>query len=335
MTANIKQKALELGYISCGIIPAAAFDAYHQYLSERIRAFPSSKEHYESGYDFVNPPAGAKSIIVCIQSLSHYKTPASLDGRIAKNYLFDVRLPYSDAYRASREFETYLNTCGLRILECDVPDRWAAARAGLGKFGRNNFIYDPDHGSYINVEAFVVDRALDYDAPPESFLLPACKEGCLACVRACPTKALSGAFSMEYGRCITHVGCFEKDLPDETTRAQMGKWLYGCDVCQDVCPANKGKYTEQEDFPLLSEFEPYMELEQLLKMDENTYRNIVNPRFWYMGEDKLWLWKCNALRSMINSGEEKYHALIKECLTHEDTRVRAMAQWGCGVLGIA
>ena len=139
---------------------------------------------------------------------------------------------------------------------------------------------------------------------------------------------------MDRGRCITQLTCFANDTLDEETRSQMGLWLYGCDGCQDACPQNKDKFKESEEYPLLREYEVYLRPEGLLEMDENTYLNVINPRFWYAGKDKLWLWKCNALRHMVNSRDPEYHSLIKKSCDHEDARVRDVAQWGMRKLGI-
>ena len=334
LAVEIKQKAIRLGYASCGIIPATTFGEYKRYLSERARTFPQSEELYQSFYSFAQPPESGKSIIVCLQGSSQYKLPESLRGAVGRHYLFDSRLAWSYEYRAKKEFETYLGTRKINILGSDLPVRWAAARAGIGKFGRNNFIYSPEHGSYIVIDAWVVDREIEYDAAPESFTLPRCSENCLRCVRACPTGAMSDPFSMDYGRCVAHLSFNTTGIPDEALRSQMGPWLYGCDACQDVCPINKGKSAGSEDFPLLSQYEEYLQPERLLTMDEDTYANIVNPRFWYCGEDGLWLWRHNALRVMINSGSAEYHRLIRECCEHADTRLRELAQWGCRRLGI-
>jgi len=331
---DIKQKAMQLGYASCGIIPAVAFDEYKRHLDERTRIFPESKKHYEHMYGFVKLPESAKSIIVCLQRINRYKVPGSLKGLIAKHYLFDGRLHYSSEYRSKSEFETYLKTLGINIVKGSVPDRWAAAKAGLGKFGRNNFIYSPEHGSYVNIAVWAVDKTLEYDPMPQDIYLSECRDNCQKCARACPTDAFSGGFSMDMGKCVAHLTFSAEDALDEKTRSQMGRWLYGCDVCQDVCPANKDKLAEDEDFPLLSQFDEYLKPENLLAMDEDTFVNIVHPRFWYGGKESLWRWRCNALRSMINSGKAEYHQLIKDCCEHEDARVGEIARWGCGKLGI-
>jgi epoxyqueuosine reductase len=338
LSQKIKKKALELGYVSCGIIQAAAFDEYKKYVDERVNSFPESKELYQRFYSYVTPPAEAKSIIVCIQRTNRYKIPESLNGIIGRVLMFDGRLPYSYENRAKEEFEAYFKTIGINIVKCQIPDRWAAAKAGLGKFGYNNLIYSPEHGSYIWIMSWVVDRELEYDTKPEikpeNLLMSACSDSCNKCVEACPTKALSGGLSMDMGKCASRLSFYAKDTLDEATREQMGQMLYGCDICQDVCPQNYGKLTGNEDFPLLTEYEDILKLENILTMDEDTYLNVINPRFFYTGREGLWLWKCNALRAMINSKDAKYHKTIKEHCNNEDLRLREIAVWGCKKLGL-
>ena len=331
MDANkIKQKAVQLGYTDCKIIPVQVFEEYRKALDERSEAFPNSKEAYANWYGLVEPPAEGKSIIVCALGHSKYKIP-NMAKYYAKHYLFSVNLPYTQEHRAKTEFETFLKINKINILDAGVPDRWAAAKSGLGKFGRNNFIYMPQHGSNLVICTWVVDAVLDYDPIQTDTTAKECKEGCMLCVQACPTAAMDGEFSMEFERCAARLS-YNTDLPDAATRKQMGEWMYGCDVCQDVCPMNKDIFTEEEDYPLLADFEEHMQLENILEMDEETYKNIVNPRFWYIGEDALWKWKCNALRVMINAGDDKYYPLIEKYCTHEDERVREVAQEGWKVI---
>jgi len=334
MTASeIKQKALQLGYHGCGIIPLSAVNDYTQLLDERVRTFPGSKELYEPLYDMVNLPEAAKSIIVCTQRYNRYRIPDSLKGRIGKYYLFDTRIPYSNEYRAKTEFEEYLKLGGINLLKGNVPARLSAAKAGLGKFGHNNFIYTREHGSYVWIDTWLTDMELDYEAADENMCSMEC-DNCDRCIRACPTKALSGDKSMDRGKCITQFVCYAKDTLDDNTRSQLGSWLYGCDVCQDVCPLNKDKFSESKDYPLLAEFGEYLKPETILEMDEDTFLNTIHPRFWYGGKESLWRWKCNALRSIINSGNVKDYGLVRKFCDNEDGRVREVAQWGCRKLGI-
>ena len=334
ISQKIKDKALQLGYTACGIIPAATFSEYTQYLEDRANSFPESQTLYKRLYALAQPPEKSKSIIVCTWRYNRYKIPEQLDGMIGKLYQFETIDTADNEYKEYNEFEEYLKTLGMGILEGYIPNRWAAAKAGLGKFGRNNFIFDPEHGSYIWIDTWAVDTELDYDSALENTTLSACNDKCNKCIEACPTKALSGKFSMDRGKCVAQISFFSKDIPKEGIRAQMGSWIYGCDTCQDACPLNKGKFTAKEEFPNISEYEKYLKLEEILQMDEGTYANVIYPRFGYAGKDGLWLWKCNALRSMVNSGHEKYHGLIKQYCDDPDERISEMAKWGCDKLGI-
>lgn len=334
LTSEIKHKALQLGYLACGVLPANVFEEYTKHLDARVRSFPGSEALYEPFYDFAHPPDGAKSVIVCTRRYNGYKMPENLDGRIGKLYLFHCMLPYSEAARAAAEFEAYLQFHDIRTLTYDAPVRLAAVMAGLGTYGYNNFFYDPKHGSYVWIDTWVVDKELECDTLQEKVLLPACSEACLRCVKACPTHALAEPLSMNRGRCITHLLTHAEDTLDETTREQMGVWLYGCDVCQDVCPMNRDKFVETEEFPLLADYASYLTPERILEMDEDTFDNVFRPRFFAAGTGSLWQWKCNVLRSLINAGDTRYHALIKQHATHTDARVREVAEWGCNKLGL-
>ena len=334
LSQNIKAKAEQLGFAGCGIIPSEVFEEYTTYLNKRMETFPDSKAYYEGYAEHSTPPEKGKSIIVATQGSNNYRTPDGMDGLFGKMYLFDGRISYSDEHRAADEFETYLKTLGLNIIDGELPDRWAGVKAGLGKFGRNNFFYDPEHGSNVVVLTWIVDKVLDYDEPNDDLLLSSCNDNCHLCIDACPTNALSDMLCMDIKRCITRVQ-FDGDyaLSDEV-RGDMGMWIYGCDACQDVCPVNFSKSAKTLDFPLNETFKDMVTPEAIMEMDETTYKTVINPRFWYAGEDFLWLWKCNALRSMVNSGDSKYHAIIKQSCKNPDERISEMASWGCKKLGL-
>lgn len=334
LSQKIKDKAKELGYLKCGIIPVTVFDGFFQELDNRSELFPNSKKHYDTYREWTSLPEGSKSVVVCSQRYNRYTVPKSLEAFIGKMYLFDNRISYSEEWRTNEEFKTFLGTLGIDVLAGTVPDRWAGAKSGVGKFGHNNFIYDDTHGSYIIVNTWVVDKELEYDPIAEDTYLAACSDNCHLCIKACPTKALSDKFLMDAGLCICRVQFDSNDALNDNMRDEMETWFYGCDACQDVCPKNKDKFTESFEYPLLNEFEALISFENILAMDEQTYKEIVNPRFWYAGEESLWLWKCNAIRCMVNTGDSKYHALIKKHCEHEDERVSDMAKWGCKKLGI-
>jgi epoxyqueuosine reductase len=253
-----------------------------------------------------------------------------IDKHIGKAYLVDGRLKYSKEYSQRLEFEAYLDGLGLKTAYSIIPARLAAINAGLGHMGSNNFFYTKKFGSWVFIETWVIDAELEYDQPTSSFN---CPEGCNKCIDACPTGALNKPFSMNRGKCIAQL-TIGPDLKSEELKTKMGTWVYGCDICQNVCPMNKHKWEEKEDFVDLSDVIQYLSLESLWKMDEKTFLEVIQPRFWYIGQDGLWIWKYNVLRAMANSGDKKYHEYIKEALEDRDHNIRNMAIWACQKSGI-
>ena len=333
LSSEIKDKALESGFSSCGIIPASAYyEESIKYWNESTKTFPESKYILDWCCP-QQPPENGKSIIVCILRYNKHKIPVGLDKYMPKVYLMSDLYPKTDTwkYPAIIEFETYLRDAGLNIIEFHLPNRWAAVKAGLGKFGRNNFVYDPEHGSYIWIEIWVVDAVLEYDTLSENIYLSECSEDCRKCIEACPTKALSDKFTINRSKCIEHLALHKKTIPSEIELKQMGLWLCGCDVCQDVCPYNKNKFIGTEEIPQLSQIEELLKLENILTMDEETYINDFCPRFFVADKNSIWKWKCNALRAMINTGEKKYHNTIKHHSEHKDVRIKEVAEWGCKI----
>jgi epoxyqueuosine reductase len=333
LSEEIKEKALALGYIKCGIIAAAGFPEYVRRLKKRIEQFPASEGFYNNLMPMAAPPEGARSIIVAAKGYAHYEIPEGIDGRIGKALLFDARIAWSDGAKARAALVAFLEEKGVRAVSGSVPARMAADAAGVGFFGWNNFIYS-DVGSYLWIETILVDTALDYDeALTAAEFKRACGESCRKCVDACPTGALSAPFTMNGPMCAAPQ-IFSPREPSEEMMEKLGVWQYGCDVCQDVCPMNQGKFGGDAVFPRLAEAVEYLSPEKILAMDEDTYKNVILPRFWYSGENGRWKWRANALRAMVNSGGAQYRGLIRDSLDDEDERVRRVARWGCAKLGI-
>jgi epoxyqueuosine reductase len=168
---------------------------------------------------------------------------------------------------------------GINVFDFHLPNRWAAVKAGLGKFGQNNFVYDPVNGSYIWIEVWVVDKELEYDSIPEDIYLSECGKKCNKCLESCPTGAISNGFSMNIKKCIEHIAWQKNDIPSKIEMKQMGLWICGCDACQDVCPYNKNKFVGTEEIPDLSQIEEYLKLDNILAMDEEMYLEKFYPRF--------------------------------------------------------
>ena len=332
LTATIKRKAHELGYVSCGITDASPFTEFLDAIEQRIQHYPESAHLYqnlrENGYP-KKEAEWAQSVIVCISRYGKYKLPQDLTQYFGKCYLTEGRWPNTTEYLAFDAFQAFLKDLGLSVIVPRLTARWAAARAGLGQFGKNNFIYTTD-GSWIGIKALLVNEALDYDGPQTNSL---CPDQCTRCIDACPTHALEGPFMMNYGRCIAHLTYNLTTLAPEAVRKPMGTWIYGCDVCQNVCPLNHGKWEPAEVFPQLNEIANELTLESLFRMTQSSYERIIQPRYWYISKEDLWIWKSNILRAMANSGEVGYHHLIKEACYDPNEHIQQMAHWAEQTIG--
>ncbi len=331
---DIKRKAHELGYDLCGTIPADSLKEYAVYLEKRIERFPKSRHFYEKLYDLGSPEKKeqwAKSIVVCVRRYSKYRIPPEISKYFGKVYLFDGRLTHSEEYRSAILFEEYLRSLGLKFFKDFTAARWAAVKAGLGQFGKNNFLYTK-YGSWVWIDTWTLDAEFEYDGPVAP--IQACPENCRKCIDACPTGALSDPFAMDRGRCIAQLSYFSSELPADHLRDQMGTWLYGCDVCQDVCPKNRNAWVEERDFPELDSLVDLLAPEKIAEMDEKVFLELIQPRFAYIGKKSIWIWKCNAIRAMANSENQKYHSHIRKACNDCDENVKTMASWACKKLGI-
>lgn len=330
----IHQKALELGYEKCGIISVKKMGGYEEKLDERIQKVPESGTFYKKQQrlvEFKEEFPWAKSIVVLTVPYSKYIIPEAVRGHIAKKYLLDTRIDENTKeYQNSVALEEYMWELGIRTATNRkfgiVGLRWAAMQAGLGIIRRNNFFYT-ESGSWISLEAFLTDHEMELTETPN---LPPCPKNCDRCIKACPTASLCEAYTMNPLKCVSFLTTFGAgNLPKEPLAAQFGDWIYGCDVCQDVCPMNHNKWVGNEDFPKLAELSNVLTAENILRMNEKTYKEKIQPKFFYLTPDDLWKWQINALNYMDNRFDEKYKPTIMEMRGSRYPRVRDMADAIC------
>lgn len=333
----IQNKAYELGYEKCGIIPVNAMKDYAEKFEERIQKVPESKMFYQGQRRLLNPLdkyPWAKSIVVLASRYGKYKIPKYVKDHIAKAYLFDIRVDAnSKEFQNSQTLEQYMQQLGLKTAADHkfgiVGLRWAAMQAGLGIIRRNNFFYT-QYGSWMHIEAWLTDKDMELI---ETHNLQKCPNGCNRCIVACPTHSLSSPYTMLPTACISYLTTFGgRDLPHEPLRKNFGNCIYGCDVCQDVCPMNRGKWEENYNFPNLSELAPFLTPENILNMEEEFYRKQIQPKFFYLSGSELWKWKVDVLCFMGNNYQEKYKPYITAACENKNEKIREMAQLICSEL---
>lgn len=167
--AEIVEKAIELGYDKCGIIPVEMMRGYEARLEERMEHFPETRRKYEGFRKFAHPEKEfpwAKAIVIVSFWYGKYRIPDAVRGHVAKYYLTDGRRnTASQGYKTSAALEEYLQSCGLRAaFNRDfalTALRWAGMQAGIGIVRKNNFFYT-EKDSYQYLEAFLIDEPLQF-----------------------------------------------------------------------------------------------------------------------------------------------------------------------------
>ena len=197
-------------------------------------------------------------------------------------------------------------------------------QAGLGIVRKNNFFYT-EKGSYQHLEAFLIDAPLKYIV--ENKLRP-CADKCDLCGEACPTGSLEAPYVMCRNTCVSCLTTWDGwDLSAEPLQSKFGKWIFGCDVCQDACPYNKNAWKTEQEFPGLEELSKHLTWEKIVLSDYDWLESVLQPKLWYIPKEKVWRYKTNALNAMLNNYNESYLPVIQKACRDERAEVRNMAEW--------
>ncbi|MBV8562343.1 MAG: epoxyqueuosine reductase, partial [Actinobacteria bacterium] len=155
-------------------------------------------------------------------------------------------------------------------------DREAAARSGVGFYGKNTLLITRRHGSWVVLGTLVTDVELEPTPPLDLD----CGE-CRICVEACPTGALDEPGTLDATRCLSY-WTQSREPPPEEYREHLGAQVYGCDICQDVCPWNRGVERRRAGMPLRADAEPHVSLAAWLGADpaelRRRYERLYVPR---------------------------------------------------------
>ena len=204
-------------------------------------------------------------------------------------------------------------------------DRAAAARAGLGWFGKNGNILNPIYGSWLLLGQIVTNLKLEPDAP----LAKTCGQ-CVRCIPACPTDAIVAPYVVDNRRCISYLTIEHKGAIPRELRPAMGTWVFGCDICQEVCPVNrKAQATSDPNFGRRDLAAP--DLIELLALDEAQFRQ----RFAgtpLMRAKRVGMQR-NACVALGNLGDATAAAALGRALASGDALVRQHAAWALGRIG--
>jgi epoxyqueuosine reductase len=214
-----------------------------------------------------------------------------------------------------------------RVLADDnaLVDRAAAHRAGIGWWGKNANLLLPDLGSWYVLGSVVTDAPL---APTRAPVADGCGT-CRRCIDACPTGAITSAGVIDARRCLSWLLQAEGAFPSEH-RVALGDRIYGCDECQDVCPANRRAPTR----PPSGDEQPWADLVALLDPDDEVV--LARAGRWYIPRRDVRYVRRNALVVLGNVGDGSDPAVIEvleRYLAHADPLLRGHAVWAARRLG--
>ncbi len=198
-------------------------------------------------------------------------------------------------------------------------DREGAARAGIGFYGKNTMLITRTHGSWVVLGTLITDIELDASPP----LRLDCGE-CRLCIDACPTGALDEPGVLDAGRCLSYWTQASAPIPEEY-RESLGSMVYGCDICQDVCPWNRGVEKRRRGEEAPHGAGPAVSLAEWLEGDGeelvSRYERLYVPK-----NDPRWL-RRNALVALGNSGRPEDAALAEPYAHGDDELLREHAEW--------
>ncbi len=203
-----------------------------------------------------------------------------------------------------------------------IVDRAVAARAGVGWYGKNSMIIVPGHGSWVMLGEAVVDL----DLPPD---LPMDKDcgRCSICLDRCPTGAIVEPYRIDAPRCISYLTIEERGPIPHHLRPLMGNHVFGCDICQDVCPYTKAaKSSIDPDFQPRSIENAFPSLEHLARMTEEEFRAIYSGT--PVTRAKRSGMARNAAIALGNCADERAEPILRWMLAeHDEPLARGHASW--------
>jgi epoxyqueuosine reductase len=242
LAAEIKQRARALGFDLVGIAPASVSqyrDYFRQWLDDgQHGTMAYLANRFDERTDPVTYLPGARSV-VCLAVNYHVPVDASAKsgGRVAGYALGDdyhelIKPRLHELADFIRELAPDAQTRAC-VDTAPVMEKELAARAGIGWLGKNTCIINQEIGSWLFLGEVITTLDLPHDNPA----IDRCGT-CTRCIDACPTGAITEPYKLDARKCISYLNIEHRGEIEPTLQSQIGEWLYGCDICQDVCPWN-------------------------------------------------------------------------------------------------
>jgi epoxyqueuosine reductase len=275
-TKLIKEKALAMGFTSIGISKAAFLEEEAPRLERWLKnGYQGEMSYLENNFDKRLDPRllvdGARSVISL--SYNYFPEEAQVEDsyKIAK---YAYGQDYHHVIKSQLQelllfIQQEIGAVNGRVFTDSAPvmERAWAERSGLGWNGKNSLLIQKNKGSFFFLAEMILDLELEYDVP---FTTDHCGT-CTKCIDACPTQAILPNNTVDGSKCISYFTIELKNELPNTVKGKFDDWMFGCDICQDVCPWNR--FSKPHTEPLLN---PHSDL---LQMTKNDWQEITEDVF--------------------------------------------------------
>jgi epoxyqueuosine reductase len=274
-TQLIKAESKRLGFLSCGISKAGFLEEeaprLENWLNQNMNGQMSYMEnHFDKRLDPTKLVEGAKSVISLL--LNYY--PSELQN--PETYKISKYAYGQDYHHVIKEklkelllfIQTEIGEVSGRAFVDSAPvlDKAWAAKSGLGWIGKNSNLITQKTGSFYFIAELIVDLDLEYDTATTDHC-----GSCTACLDACPTEAIVAPYVVDGSKCISYFTIELKDNLPQEMKGKFDDWMFGCDVCQDVCPWNR--FSKPHNEPL------FTANPEILKFSKSDWEEITNDTF--------------------------------------------------------
>lgn len=251
-SAIIKSETAKLGFDYCGIAKAIRLDDDARRLEQWLnKGMNGTMQYMENYFDLRTDPTklvpGAESVITLMMNyypgeIQNPDTPKISKYAYGQDYHHVIRKKLKQLLQFIRDHIGEVQGRGF-VDSAPVLERSWAQRSGLGWIGKNGNLITRQHGSFYFIATLITDLILDYDDP---FAKDYCGS-CRRCIDACPTNAIQENKVIDGSKCISYftIELKEQLIPDEM-QGKFKDWVFGCDICQDVCPWNRFAVPQQE-----------------------------------------------------------------------------------------
>ena len=320
---ELQRLADELGLDAVGAAPAEAYADTERHIRERRARglfadmkFTMAQPEVSCHPETLLP--GARTVVsaaLCYYAPEPEAGPG--EGRLPR---YTWRDGYADLREKLDELGRRLGGAYRVLVDANQHvDREAAARSGVGFYGKNTLLITRRHGSWVVLGTLVTDVEVEPTPPLEA----GCGS-CTLCIDACPTDALEEAGTLDATRCLSYWSQARAAVP-EPYRAGMGGHVYGCDICQDVCPWNRGVEKRRAGETPGVESEPTVDLVEWLRADPAELRRRYD-RLYVPRNDGRYLQR-NALIALGNVGTAEHAAAVENHVRGGDALLREHGEW--------